>query len=200
MEAELPKKYDKRHTVKAGPRIPKHVKLAIFQKYLTGRQTMAELAKESAISRYTIQTWINREHWAAKKKKFEAEVEAAYEAECLRLIAINKGKVMNRHLKVSEELENQVMSKLVQSKTTKGETKAEPRELQELGNALNRSSQVSARVVGIDRSANAAGGAVNITGSIVQLGMRPKRLINEEIIIDADEVVETAMQGKLDEP
>lgn len=130
---------------------------------------MAEIADNLDIPIETLRTWSTAYKWPAKRRKVMLELQEDVDADCTRIIRRAKKKVITRHLDGSQKLEDAIIKHI----DAHGEINA--KNLEALSKALNQSTAVSARVIGIDKAGKGEGlGIVNINKALVQVGVSPR--------------------------
>ena len=169
---------------------PPAVRHKVFEMYMAGVKNMKEISAETNVPYSTIIGWHQAENWAAKKQAFARALQADFENEQQKLIIKNRGQVANRHLTVSEKLDNTIVDIIDKSIDENGHTNLTARDISDLGKGFKNSSDPAARVVQLDRSPDDKGNSVNISTALIQVGVKPsvpEKFANAEAI-DVEEV------------
>lgn len=120
-------------------------RLKVFELWLMERPSSFEISRRTGVPANTIRAWKKKYHWMEKRRQFLQDLEARYLSELGGIVRRNRPVVMRRHLTMAAKLDDAV------SKTMDAATNAlPPQDLSNLARAAKSSSDIAARVVGLD--------------------------------------------------
>ena len=139
-----PRLSDGRLVMGGGYGLDPRVKAKIWSDYLTGEFTVMELSEKYKHSFFTLQAIIKKEGWSIRRRALGKELTELVNLQSIRTVKEHFLKVVQRHLNISGELDDQILQALGISGTKT------PRDLESLAKALKNSADVAARAVGLD--------------------------------------------------
>ncbi len=140
-----------------------------FRLYISKKITLAEIAREVEVSPFTLTNWMTKYKWAEKRRQLAQRLEDDSIAEYRELVSQKKSIVARRHLDLSEKIDDKILD-MIGEKEIKEIDLEDTAKIQNIARAAKASTEISARVVGLDHKAESGPGGSNL---LVQVNVNP---------------------------
>lgn len=153
------------------------VKARAYELYLNSDLDTTDIAIDVGVPRSTVATWAREGHWLERKQEIEHELMQRSEDSYRQLILRNRKPVLERHLRISEKLE-EAIEKVIDDATRDDGVPSDIK-LKRLAEALSSATGISARAAAIsdkpfgDMSKDGRGDNPPKT-PLIMIGIRPQ--------------------------
>lgn len=117
--------------------------------YISGQMSIMEIARKLDLHYSIVHRWASLGKWKEERERVIQEINARSLDELVKIQAENRLNVVTRHLKVGEAFENQVHRTLEDA--SKKTAPLSPRDLSDVGKALQAGTTVTARAIGLEQ-------------------------------------------------
>jgi transposase-like protein len=128
---------------------PETTKQQCLDEYLFTNKSMEDIARANGVPPGTLRYWHYTYKWREKRQALAKDLEERHGHEIRAVIHENAGKIVRRHVALTEKFDANIMRTLNWAEQL--ETGIEPEALADLGKAIKSSTDVSARLIGLDR-------------------------------------------------
>jgi len=123
------------------------VKARAYDLFLNTDLNVTDIAVDIGVARATVASWVRAGNWRLEKQKIEDELMRGAEDKYRRLIIANRGPVVERHLRISEKLE-EAIEKVI-DEATRDDGVPSDMKLKRLAEALASVTGISARAAAV---------------------------------------------------
>lgn len=167
------------------------VKAEAYERFLTSDMDLIDIAIVTGVPKHVVAAWANEGSWTRRKEELELELLRSAESKYRNFLLEHKIPTLERHIKASAEIENQVMQLVKRAQ----EAVDEGTSLKEASSTLKRLAETLAAVTGV--SARATGMADKVVQQqigaaeqgrpgktpLVAIGIAPKLARETEITV-----------------